>query len=138
MVVNTQRVFVVFVPMVFNEADIKRIVVGALSGSICYWGIVDSRDTEDREILEGKPADMDLPLWCAELLLQDRDIVIVDRKTGEKYSLTLQRVINGIETLYRVNPRNGKSVFSDVDYDHIIQYGLFGKVVYKRERFKLG
>jgi len=129
----SESVFVVYVPMVFNEADIKRIVTGALLGGIWHWGTVTSKDSAGNKILEGKPATMNLASWCAELLLQDRDVVILDCKTQDRYALTLQRVVNGIEMFYKLHPQSGKGVFSDRDYDRIIQYGLFGKVVYERE-----
>ena len=130
----SERVFVAYVPMVFNEADIKRIVAGALFGGIRHWGTIADKDSAGNKILKGKPATMNLSSWCAELLLKDRDVVIMDCKTRNKYSLTLQRVVNGIEMFYKLYPqKSGKGVFNDRDYDRIIQCGLFGKVVYECE-----
>ena len=134
------------IPLSFTQVDICDILVGAIEGGINYWGTVvgytntllskeDLRDVILREtilpIVYNKPNDEPISTWVAHLILQGNVVYFADIEDLTDISaLTLENLMEGI----RLNQnRRGNSTYEDydaTDYDCIMQYAMFGRVVY--------
>ncbi len=113
-----------------SQEDIDDIMVGALEGGIAYWC--------DKAEVEGKY----LGEYGHEQIARGGQLKLHDREEDKVYTLDLERLLNGIK-LYAQNPV-GCNCLDMVDgqleidccyvdavaCDAIIQYALFGEVVY--------
>lgn len=111
-----------------TENDISTIVITGFEGGIGYWSIIDNVGEEWDE----KPKDEPTATWGTKLLLEGKSIRLIDvDDENEVWLLTLDKIIEG----YRLNsihrPFDSDLENGDVTTaDCIIQYGLFGKLVY--------
>lgn len=108
-----------------TEQDVESIMVGGIEGGIGYWAGLDN---EDWERPKGEP----LSMWATKLLLDGKEVKFYDVEDDEeRWSLTLEKLVKG----YALNAekRSWDSSLEDGDsdtYDAIIQFALFGKIVY--------
>jgi hypothetical protein len=113
------------IPRVYAEKDIDDIMVGAIEGGINYWGYVTPATKK------GKPSDEATSQWCTKLLLEGGTVYIGDvEDKDELFQLTLEGLIKGIEINHRERARSNPDQYDAEDYDCIIQYALFGRLVY--------
>lgn len=109
--------------VLFRE-DIDSIMEKAIKSINCYWGQV----TVIGELL-GENA--------SEQITRGGELEITDPDSGKKYCLDLKKFLNGME-LYlgeecHIRYKNDHFSFicnNDNEADYIIQYALFGEVVY--------
>ena len=112
-------------PLTHN--DIETIMVTAIEGGIGYWACLINEGKEwDR-----KPKGVPSSQWATQLLLEGKEVVFEDEEDGKTLKLTLQKLIKGFGLNYKNRPHdndleNGDSNTSDA----IIQYALFGDVIY--------
>lgn len=114
------------------EKQFDYIICGALEGGIGYWAVLDS-STED---YKAKPKGVATSEWTSKLLLEGKTVTLFDNEAeseneAEKWELTLEKVLKGIELNAINRPHDSDLENADVyTYDCIIQYGLFGKLVF--------
>lgn len=112
-----------------TEEDVDNIIVTALEGGIGYW----ARLHRAKEFMESKPENVANSQWTTHWLLSGKSLPISDAEEDEpeKFDLTLESLINGIKLNKKERPFD-----SDLDNmdgttaDCIIQYALFGKIVF--------
>jgi hypothetical protein len=113
-----------------TENDIETIIVNGLEGGINYWAGLDSH--KNSMWLETKPKDEPISTWATKKLIENGKIILHDIEAPEETEvLTLEKLING----YRLNcierPEDCNIEIGDAStYDCIIQYALFGEIVY--------
>ena len=108
----------------------------AFSGGIGYWcSLVDYDEDEYKASKEKIKAEgIAEPCWedvLVQMLEDGKSIIIVDDEEDERYKLTLNKLLNGIELNYRHRPHDCDIEEGDAETaDCIIQYALFYDVIY--------
>lgn len=112
-----------------TEDDIATIIVNGFEGGCNYWLGLDNADrTEWIEKPKGEPNST----WATKILLDGGTIHFYDiEDEDEKWELTLKKLIKGYELNTKERPfdsdiKNGDATTADC----IIQYALFGELVY--------
>jgi len=124
--------------VVLTDEDVQDLVTTALCGGIGYWAKLDNTGAEYDEA----PADECIDETVARLLLEGRVVKLIDEEDGDVVDLTLDDLLTGVK-MYIENGADsgllefdGGTVRLDMCYvdaevaDQIVQYGLFGEVVY--------
>lgn len=115
--------------VIITSDDIDEIMCLALEGGITYW----CRDAYPPECLLGD--------YCSEQISRGGSIVLVDAETGEAFTLTKDKVIDGISLFLNEKDNLWAYTTSDMeqidvasldadDADKIVQYALFGELVF--------
>ena len=111
-----------------TENDILNIVVTALEGGSNYWLGLDNTTPEWKDKPKGEP----LSTWTAKILLDSNEVRLYDIEgTEDVPPLTLPKLLEGIRLNAKHRPSDAN--LDDIDgacADCIIQYALFGKVVF--------
>lgn len=107
--------------------DIDIVVTGAIEDCATNWFYLL---TEDPIWLE-KPDGLPYSTWATRLILRGTELKVEDRFTEREYTLTLDKLLKGIKlnSIKRDFDRdigNGDAV----TFDCIVQYAIFGDVVY--------
>jgi hypothetical protein len=111
------------VQMIVTEEDVDNIMVGAIEGGINHWAYVQRGFTD-------KPKEVPLSQWCTKVLLEGGTIVLEDvEDPSETWELTLSKFLVGLQRNIKVH-NNDFDTYDAEDYDRIIQYALFGEIVY--------
>lgn len=107
--------------------DIENIVVTALEGGIGYWASLDTVPEWDA-IPEGLP----MSQYATQLLLEGKTIGFTDTEDDdERWQLDLQKLLKGIGLNMKERPHDADLGNMDsTTADCIVQYALFGEVVY--------
>lgn len=111
-----------------TEKDIDIIISNALEGGIGYWAMLNNTG----EKWEKKPSNRFTSEWATQLILDGETIELIDNEDEEEvFSLNLEKIIKGFELNYKLRPFDNDIYNGDAyTSDSIIQYGLFGKLVY--------
>ncbi len=107
--------------------DIENIIVTAFEGGSNYWmGLIKNADWCF------KPAGEPTSLWATRLLLEGKAIPLCDKeKPEEVFMLTLENLLSGIKQSWEEHPSSwDKENWDAVDCDCILQYALFGEIVF--------
>lgn len=117
-----------------TEQDIQDIVIIALEGGIGYWACLDDTDAS---------GDKTTSEWAADVLLTGGSLTFTDAEGDpddpdtESWTLTLDKLLNGIKLYFEdgchVKVEDNSIDTSDIDAndaDCIVQFALFGEVVY--------
>jgi len=124
------------IPHKVTESDIENIIVTSLEGGSNYWmGIViTTLGWEDRP--KGKDG-VPISQWATKLILEGRQIQLFDIEDeentihSEEYRLNLEKLIEGIKLNTIERPFDCDLENMDgTTVDCIVQYALFGKVVF--------
>lgn len=100
---------------------IENIIVGALESTSTYWVGLDNTTPE----WKNKPEDFPTSQYATQLLLEGKNITLYDIENEEEvWELNLQKVLKGIGIAFA----NGDDIEDDTD--NILQYALFGELVY--------
>ena len=109
--------------------NIDDIMVSALEGGICYWA------SEAEVVEEKRCAD-----WGHEQIARGGALIIHNAESDDKWELTLEKFLNGVklwiqngEDQYHALQKDGTLDTCVIDgemADLIIQYALFGEVVF--------
>lgn len=113
-----------------TESDIENIITISFKGGSNYWmGLDDSTD-----IWINQPENISTSQWATKLILEGKSIKLYNIEQSDDDSnwvLTLEKLLKGIEL--NAKCRSFDANLEDMDAttaDCIIQYALFGKVVY--------
>ncbi len=125
---NKKIVGQVAVKVSLTEDDIANIMINGMEGGINYWAGLNNRG----EKWEGKPKNYALSEWATKLLLEGESVEFYDLEEPEEMmSLTLDKLIEGYAQNYKERPHDNDLENGDaITYDCIIQYALFGKLVF--------
>lgn len=133
----SEKKFTVRPEIVVNltEQDIRDIVIIALEGGIGYWACLD--DTSATH--DGTP----ISEQAADVLLTGGGLTFTDAEGDpddpdtESWTLTLSKLLNGVKLYFEdgchVEVENNAIDTGDIDAndaDCIVQFALFGEVVY--------
>lgn len=110
-----------------SKEDIDEIMVGALEGGINYW-------CYKAEVIE----DDYFGEYASDQISRGGSLRLYDSENGEEYELTLEKVLKGIKLSLENGYgddwiQDGRLDLCQVDAigcDAIVQYGLFGEVIY--------
>jgi hypothetical protein len=112
-----------------TEKDIETIIVNGLEGGIGYWAQLDNTGIS----WVTKPKDEPISTWATKNILEGGCICLLDSEGDEQgiWVLTLDKLIQGYKLNYEKRSwdndiENGDATTADC----IIQYALFGTVVY--------
>lgn len=111
-----------------TEKEVWGIIVTAFEGGINYW----CGHVEWDEEKYPKPKDEPISTFCTKLLLDDVTLQLFDAEQDDEiYELTLTRLLKGIAQNYLERPHDCDLKNYDANTaDCIIQYAIFGEVVY--------
>lgn len=112
-----------------TESDIENIIVSSLEGGSNYWMGLDNSHPEFKDKPKGEP----LSTWTTKLIIDGKAIYFYDIEDPEEkpLELTLQKMLNGIAQNAKERPfASNKNEWDACDADCIIQYALFGGLVY--------
>jgi hypothetical protein len=116
------------IPLELTEYDIENIIVTGLEGGIGYWACLDNNGSD----WEAKPKGEPVSTWATKLLIDGKSLRLLDEEDREEgWLLTLDKILEGYRLNYINRPFDNNIDNGDiVTADCIIQYGLFGKLVY--------
>lgn len=108
--------------------NIDTIMSLALEGGIGYWAVLNN-STPD---FDSKPDNRFTSEWATQLILDGKSIEFYDvEDENERWELDLAKIIKGFELNYLKRPHDANLENGDATTgDCIIQYALFGKLVY--------
>lgn len=111
-----------------TEENIDDIMVTALEGGINYWAGIDISGEEWKS--RGK--NVFISSWATKILLEGGEICIYDiEEENQDEILTLKKLLEGIKLNKKCRPLDSNLEEMDATTaDCIIQYALFGNVVY--------
>lgn len=109
-----------------TQQDIDNLMCTALDGGITYW------------CREAKVVGEFLGEYGSEQISRGGSLLLRDTETDERWELTLEKFLKGIELYIKEGGRVMIEDFNLMDYgeldaadaDCIVQYALFGKLVY--------
>lgn len=111
-----------------TQQDIDDIMVSALEGGINYW-------CREAEVVEEKRC----AEWGHEQITHDGGLILHDAESNDKWELTREKFLEGFK-LWLENGgdkygavSNGEVDCGEIDAecaDSIIQYAIFGEVIY--------
>lgn len=122
--------------IIFNKnncvEEITDIMVGAIEGGISYWGYMKGYrlDNEVEEIRHGKPEGEPISTWSAYLLLKGATLFIQDQESSSIWDLTLDKLTKGIQLNHENRTMSNPNDYDANDCDAIIQYSVFGEIVF--------
>jgi hypothetical protein len=119
-----------------HDNDIENIIITALEGGIGYWGCLLNEGKEFDEFYKDTKG-LTTSEFVADLILNEKSVVLYDTELdfndAEKWELNLFKLLNGIK-LYIINSNQiNFPLIDNLDAnmaDSIIQYALFGELVY--------
>lgn len=110
-----------------TEEEITDIVITALEGGIGYWACLDNTGEE----FENAPKDEAVSETVARILLNNGSVFFEDEEDpSERYELTLEKLLNGIEKYAQENGGIDMDYLDAIMADVIVQYAIFCEVVY--------
>lgn len=115
---------------------IESVIVSAFEGGITYWVVRAHDKLEDGSTLrEGKPKSMAFSEWCTELIFEGKAVGLVteggELAEEEIHYFNLEKLIKGFELFWaKHQPYNFDGDADCGDADNLIQYAIFGKLVY--------
>ena len=122
--------WVVNMPVVYTAEDINYIIVGAFEGGINHWLLKVGDYKMNGEIgFTDKPKGEPVSEHISNLLIEGKNIYIVD-DCNDVSTLTMAKLLKGIQLNHTNRPQSDKEQYDAIDYDCIIQYAIFGKLVY--------
>lgn len=109
-----------------TQQDIDDIMCTALEGGICYW-------CGRAEVVGEMLGD-----YAHEQISRGGSLILHDAESSDKWELTLEKFLCGVELYIKESDRVTVEDFKLVDYgeldaddaDCIVQYALFGKLVF--------
>jgi hypothetical protein len=116
----------------FTKNDLLNIMTTGLEGGIGYWACLNN-DTPDFD--EFDKLNMILSDKVAEILWRGGSVELFDTDynydDADKWELTLDKVVKGIIKFMETDSKTFELDDLDaLDCDKIIQYGLFGELVF--------
>ncbi len=125
---NTKVVGKILIEKPLTEYDIENIIVTGFEGGIGYWSVIDNTGLNWIDKPKGEPTST----WATQLLLDGKSIRLFDvEDEDEGWLLTLDNLIEGYRLNYINRPHDNDLENGDATTaDCIIQYALFGKVVF--------
>ena len=116
------------------EVDVLDILCSALYGGIGYWAVLDNSGDD----FKNATAEETTEETCARLLLNGKSLKFEDVESEQKFELTLDKFMSGIEKAvndkrFNIIDDDGKLDCGNIDAriaDFIIQYAIFGEVIY--------
>lgn len=113
-----------------TETDIENIIVTAFEGGSNYWMGLDN-SSED---MQAKPKGEPYSTWITKLILEGKSVKLFDIEESDDDSdwvITLEKLIKGFELNYVNRPHDNDLENGDATTaDCILQYALFGEIVY--------
>jgi hypothetical protein len=111
-----------------SENDIETIIVNGMEGGIHYWAGLNNTGIEWEE----KPKDEPRSTWTTKLLLEGKEVEFFDiEDESDRWTLTLEKLIQGVQLNINNRPHDCDLEYGDATTsDCIIQYALFGKIVF--------
>jgi hypothetical protein len=110
--------------------DLEYIITGGLEGGINYWAGLDNSLPE----WDNEPDEMPFSQYAFQLLIEGKSVKFYDIKQSDDDSnwiLTMDKLIKGLQMNYEKRPFDCDLDNADATtYDSIIQYALFGEVIY--------
>lgn len=116
----------------FTKNDLLNIMTTGLEGGIGYWACLNN-DTPEFD--EFDKLNMILSERVAEILWRGGSVELFDTdynyNDADKWELTLNKVVKGIIKFMETDSKTFELDDLDaLDCDKIIQYGLFGELVF--------
>jgi hypothetical protein len=119
-----------------HDNDIENIIITALEGGIGYWGCLLNEGKEFDEFYKDTKG-LTTSEFVADLILNEKSVVLYDTELdfneAEKWELNLFKLLNGIKLYIINNKQINFPLIDNLDAnmaDSIIQYALFGELVY--------
>lgn len=119
----------------FSKEDIADLIVTALEGGINYWcrKAVIKKNAVTGDYFGVKPEDQDKVKYASDVISYGGTLILFDAETPDKWELTPENVQKGIQMYcenHDIAPSELMDFYDAGDADCIIQYALFGKIVF--------
>jgi hypothetical protein len=120
----------------FTSEEISDLIIGALEGGINYWcgKVILVKDRFDKIFKGVKPEDQEKVQYASDLIGLGGELILVGiDEPEERWVLTKEEVLEGIKMYCEENDITEEELMDNYDADscdQIIQYGLFGEIVF--------
>lgn len=128
---QNKETFLINVKVEVSQDDIINIMVTAIEGGIGYWACL----VNEGEDWDNKPVDVATSEHAARLLLTGKTVKFYDTdeefESAQKWELNLNKLLMGIKQY--IQEHSIVMFMDDLDSiaaDQIIQFALFGDIVY--------
>lgn len=113
-----------------SENDIETVIVNSFEGGSDYWLGLDTE--HENNVWKQKPKGLPYSTWATQMLLDGKTLHFYDAEDEEeKFTLNLEQLVNGFKINAERRPfdcdlENGDAITAD----SILQYGIFGRIIY--------
>jgi hypothetical protein len=116
----------------YNDEDMIDLICCAVAGGIGYWACIDNTTDDWQRVSASLPSDRTCEdvIWT---LLKTGQAVVIEDVEGEDgpWELTIEKLAKGIELTLQNEDWDGDVYNADAYVgDCIVQYGLFGELIY--------
>lgn len=122
--------FTVQIEKIITVEDVENIMITAVEGGIGYWANL----LDDGIDFTNKPNGFPVSQYATALLICGSEIMFQDaedEEEGEIWGLTIDKLLSGITQNIKERPHDCDLENMDaITADCIIQYALFGEIVY--------
>lgn len=112
-----------------TEQELNYIICGALEGAISYW----ARLVKEGKEWDERPKTAFMSDWATKIIADGGSLKLkdIEDEENEVPLLTLDGILKGIALNHQKRPHDcNLDNADDFTYDAIIQYSVFGKLVY--------
>lgn len=114
-----------------TAGHITNVMITALEGGIGYWAVLDNTTPEFEYYYENNNLKLSTSEIAAEILFNNKSVFFEDNEDEtERFELTLEKLVNGIKQFFMEHKDVDLWDIDANDGDTIIQYALFGELIY--------
>lgn len=107
-----------------TQQDVDDLMSTALEGGINYWC--------RKATVKGNISDFKVE-FSSDVISQGGTLILHDAESNDKWELNLEKLVNGIKMFCQKKNKSVEDLINDFDafdVDAVIQYGIFGKLVF--------
>lgn len=113
-----------------DEQDIVDLIDMAIEGGIGYWCCIGN-DTQEWDNIREEYPDACIDEELYRILEKGESVVLFDKAEDREYKLTMQDLLNGIQTAINKGYWDGDIDSADAESgDSVFQCAIFGELIY--------
>lgn len=113
-----------------SASQIESVIVNSFEGGSNYW--LGLNNSVEGNVWNDKPKGLPWSTWATQMLLEGKTLHFCDEEDGsEQWTLNLEQLVKGVGLNYELRTWDNNIEDGDASTaDCILQYGIFGEIVY--------